>query len=374
MNFSEEELQALRNILRVNLGVKNGERLFILAIDPLTLTPSVEEKGVELLAMAEKVAEMGEEITHTELVVFPSPGMHGVEPPVKVWKNVLPDAFDRLEERGIVERILTKNLSVEEEEFIKEVINSSKDRVDVVVSMTYYSTSHTIFRRMLNLEKKTRYASMPLFERYMLTGAMNVDYNKVEALSLSVKEKLDGAEAVYITSPNGTNLKLVVKEREFIADTGILTSPGAFGNLPAGEVFVAPQEGLTEGKLVIEYGPDEGKLPAPLEVFIEGGMAREIVGEGELKNMLESKFEEDERCRNIAELGIGTNAGATHVENILEAEKILGTIHIAFGDNSSFGGKVKAPFHEDFVVFSPTVKVEKEGEVFYLHQSGKLLV
>ena len=38
--------------------------------------------------------------------------------------------------------------------------------------------------------------------------------------------------------------------------------------------------------------------------------------------------------RNIAELGIGTNDRATRPDNILEAEKILGTIHIALGDNS----------------------------------------
>ena len=40
---------------------------------------------------------------------------------------------------------------------------------------------------------------------------------------------------------------------------------------------------------------------------------------------------------------------------ILEAEKILGTIHIALGDNTGFGGTVSAPFHEDYVFYQPTL-------------------
>ena len=56
-----------------------------------------------------------------------------------------------------------------------------------------------------------------------------------------------------------------------------------------------------------------------------------------------------------AELGIGTNDRATRPDNILEAEKILGTIHIALGDNSGFGGTVSTPYHEDYVFYQPTL-------------------
>ena len=45
-----------------------------------------------------------------------------------------------------------------------------------------------------------------------------------------------------------------------------------------------------------------------------------------------------EACRNLAELGIGTNDKASRPDNVLEAEKILGTIHLALGDNTGFGG------------------------------------
>ena len=59
---------------------------------------------------------------------------------------------------------------------------------------------------------------------------------------------------------------------------------------------------------------------------------------------------------NLAELGIGTNEAAKDTANILEGEKILGTCHIAFGDNKGFGGTVSAPFHRDYIVPSPKLE------------------
>ena len=59
--------------------------------------------------------------------------------------------------------------------------------------------------------------------------------------------------------------------------------------------------------------------------------------------------------KNVAELGIGTNYKAKIRGNILEDEKVLGTCHIAFGNNKHFGGKVDVPFHVDFVIQNPTI-------------------
>jgi leucyl aminopeptidase (aminopeptidase T) len=89
---------------------------------------------------------------------------------------------------------------------------------------------------------------------------------------------------------------------------------------------------------------------------------------------LEEKLSEDRKNRNIAELGIGTNDKAVRPDNILESEKILGTIHIALGDNSSFGGRVSTPFHQDFVFFRPTVTlICKNGERKNILEDGSLL-
>ena len=53
---------------------------------------------------------------------------------------------------------------------------------------------------------------------------------------------------------------------------------------------------------------------------------------------------------NLAELGIGTNDKATLTGNVLEDEKILGTVHVAFGASIAIGGTVSVPIHLDCVV------------------------
>jgi leucyl aminopeptidase (aminopeptidase T) len=53
---------------------------------------------------------------------------------------------------------------------------------------------------------------------------------------------------------------------------------------------------------------------------------------------------------NLAELGIGTNDRATLTGNVLEDEKILGTVHVAFGASAGIGGTVSVPIHLDAVV------------------------
>ena len=42
---------------------------------------------------------------------------------------------------------------------------------------------------------------------------------------------------------------------------------------------------------------------------------------------------------------------------MLEDEKILGTVHIAFGASAAIGGTVQVPVHLDCVVMKPTITV-----------------
>jgi leucyl aminopeptidase (aminopeptidase T) len=87
------------------------------------------------------------------------------------------------------------------------------------------------------------------------------------------------------------------------------------------------------------------------------------------------RLSENKGNGNIAEFGVGTNHAAKRPDNILESEKILGTVHIALGDNSSFGGKVKAPFHQDFIFFKPTVTlIHKDGSRKEILKAGKCAI
>jgi leucyl aminopeptidase (aminopeptidase T) len=126
--------------------------------------------------------------------------------------------------------------------------------------------------------------------------------------------------------------------------------------------------------MVIEWGPTR-KLEEPLHLTVENGIVTRIDGNDPHRRMLEEKFAENANCRNIAELGIGTNDKASRPDNVLEAEKILGTIHIALGDNTGFGGTVSAPFHEDYVFYRPTLTaIMADNSEKVIIADGRMLV
>ncbi|NOZ69211.1 MAG: peptidase, partial [Deferribacteres bacterium] len=97
------------------------------------------------------------------------------------------------------------------------------------------------------------------------------------------------------------------------------------------------------------------RLEEPVTLHVGKGLVEEVEGSEPYAEYLREKLSERDDNRNIAEFGIGTNNMASRPDNILESEKISGTVHIALGDNSSFGGRVSTPLHQDFIFFRPTV-------------------
>jgi leucyl aminopeptidase (aminopeptidase T) len=211
---------------------------------------------------------------------------------------------------------------------------------DVVLAPTYLSLSHTDARR--NATKQgARIASMPsITEDMMRAGGLTADYRKVASLTNKVATLVQKCSAVTVSTPSGTILKMSIKERLPDRDTGLFHKPGDFGNLPAGEVALAPVEGSTSGTLVIDYLVSTAmglSVTQPIKVAVKDGRARSLVGPdaAKLKSILEAA---DKNAYSIAELGIGTNPKAHLIGNTLEDEKVLGTVHIALGDNTSFIG------------------------------------
>jgi leucyl aminopeptidase (aminopeptidase T) len=65
-----------------------------------------------------------------------------------------------------------------------------------------------------------------------------------------------------------------------------------------------------------------------------------------------------DRGTNLAELGVGTNDRARLSGKVLEDEKILGTVHVAFGASAAIGGTVSVPIHLDAVVLDASLEVD----------------
>jgi leucyl aminopeptidase (aminopeptidase T) len=369
---------AARAIFRVNLGVKRTERVLLFTDKPTkreALSGEEITRRERLRDIANITADIGKGLCRSLLTCeFPATGSHGKEPPRELWELGFGQrAVKALDEAGLMRPLLSKKIGpgkLHEAESV--VLKHKQGAVDAVVALSNYSTTHTTFREFLTRLCGTRYASMPLFDVAMLEGAMNVDWRTLARRTKEVAKVVRKAVSIGITTPNGTGIVMGTKGRKTLEDTGVLTRAGSFGNLPAGEVYLAPLEGTADGRLVLEWAPTR-KLASPVTLTIKSGLVAGISGDEPFAMELRKKLSERKENRNIAELGIGTNDSARRPDNILESEKILGTVHIALGDNSSFGGRVKTPFHQDFVFFRPTVMLTgRSGDKTTLLDEGRL--
>ena len=170
-------------------------------------------------------------------------------------------------------------------------------------------------------------------------------------------ELLSQAGAARLTCPRGSDLRLDLSGRDGLADDGDLRAPGAFGNLPCGEGFISPAGG--EGELVAASLASLGLSPQPALLTVSAGR---IVGAegGSGRQFLDALRSHGPAGCNLAELGVGTNDRATLTGNVLEDEKILGTVHVAFGASAGIGGTVSVPVHLDAVVLEASLEIDGE--------------
>jgi leucyl aminopeptidase (aminopeptidase T) len=224
---------------------------------------------------------------------------------------------------------------------------------DVFIAPTSRSLSHTMARKRAS-DKGARGATMPGVTEDMLARVMAVDFEEMAVRSNAVAALLEAADEAHVTCPLGSDLRLNLRGRSGLPDDGRLTEPGTSGNLPCGEGFIAPLDG--DGKIVASSLSPLGLSDEPATLTVSGG---QIVGaEGGLgPDYLALLQAHGDRGTNLAELGVGTNDRATLTGNVLEDEKILGTVHVAFGASAGIGGNVSVPIHLDVVVLEATLKV-----------------
>lgn len=373
--------EAFRSLFVTNMGVKPSEMVRILVFSDIiradeTITGSDRDRRTRLNATARAAAGFAaQEFGSGLFVEFPATPASGAEPPRELWQATFGDQIiSALESERLLEKLLAKAASHGEIDRAKEIVRAhSGDVAGVIIALSNNSTSHTRYRA-LACAAGCRFASLPHFDPDMFHTSMTVDWSALADRTARLVAAVNRAEWIRVTTPNGTDMNICKQGRQAEGDDGMLTAPGSFGNLPAGEAYLAPLEGKSHGVMIIEWGPTR-KLDKPLRITVENGVVVQMEGDDSHRARLEEKFAENSNCRNIAELGIGTNDKASRPDNVLEAEKILGTIHIALGDNTGFGGTVSAPFHEDYVFYQPTLTaIMADGSEQVIIDSGNMLV
>jgi aminopeptidase len=213
------------------------------------------------------------------------------------------------------------------------------------------------------------------FEKAVLS-ALDVDYQELSAQGKKIISNIGGAKTIHLTSGKGTDLTMDITGRKWLNDDGIMDEDDVANkdvgmNLPAGEVFIAPVEDSANGDAFFDvptsyYGYSVHSIKW---TFKDGRLVdyKAEKGEENFRKIMDMSTGEKDK---IAEFAIGTNPNATFIDDITQDEKVVGTIHIAIGNNKgpAYGGKNDSSLHWDLIMTRPTVEVD--GRV--IMKDGKL--
>ncbi len=254
------------------------------------------------------------------------------------------------------------------EELTKYLIDQ---RADIYINLFRGIREETPFRIKLihseTSDHKTRLGHCPGVTIEMLTqGALALtveEHKQMQSFASSLIDKLSRASKIEIINSAGTKLKLSVKKRPFFTDTQIDWKLMKWMNLPTGEVIVAPVENSLEGKLVCDVAIGGiGPVKAPVIIKVKQGKVESVTCENvEVLKKVQNSLHIDDMAKVVGEFAFGINPKARFVEEFLETEKMEGTVHIAFGDNTDMpGGKNTSTNHMDFMMGKPTVNIITE--------------
>ncbi len=236
--------------------------------------------------------------------------------------------------------------------------------------------------------KKWTYAGWPTPEA---ASFYDVEYEDLERLIVDgiavpastlkqntsrLAELLRAADVLHITDDKGTDFTCRIRGRRVNEDDGLVDDHdikiGDLGNnLPAGELFIATHETFGEGSLFCPVTIDRFTNKLVKDVLLRFENGKLLIDKCEAKvngdQMIDSfnrcleidSKEKEARTTNIAELGIGCNPAVDKaIGYILTDEKLIGSVHLAFGSNLSYGGTSKSSMHWDFVTH-PTATIER---------------
>lgn len=277
-----------------------------------------------------------------------------------------------------------KKFRSEVPEKLTEVFTGQKS--DMYINLLRGIHEEAPFRiKLIHLEtrgKRSRLGHCPGVTSDMLTeGALALsaeEHMTMQVFARKLIHRLGQTIKVDVTSPSGTNLSFSAVRRPFFTDTLLDWNNLTWMNLPTGEVIVAPVEDSLEGRLVCDMAIGGiGPIEDPIELEVKNGVVKEIHStEKSVLIQLEKTLATDEWANIVGEFAFGINPKARFIEEFLESEKIVGTIHFAFGNNVHMpSGKNPSKNHIDLLISKPSVKItgSKGGQITIM-KNGKFQI
>lgn len=247
---------------------------------------------------------------------------------------------------------------------------------DVIICMTAYSMAHTNARKNA-MDHGVAFLSMPEYKESILNNrAIFVDYASKLPQVRQYADLLTSGSKIAVETKKGTKLYMNIVNRRGNCCPGLINQDYLLGSPPDIEANIAPIEGETNGRLVVDGSITDqniGLLDAPVILDIQDGSIIQISSRNKcVENKVREIFAnvDSSKAYILGEFGIGFNDCADLCGNMLIDEGTMGCVHFGMGSNWTIGGKNKVGFHLDFVLRNATVKIDERvvidrGELIY---------
>jgi aminopeptidase len=267
-------------------------------------------------------------------------------------------------------------------EIPKHVLDILRQQAAIYVNLMRGNLEEAPFRiGLIKLETeghKVRLGHAPGITLDMLTeGALALtedEHKQMQSFARSLIQKLSKVARIEIRNAAGTSFSLSVEGRSFFTDAAIDRKTMKWLNIPTGEITVAPVENSAQGQLVCDMAAGGiGPLETPVSLTVQNGKVQDSVSKDpKVLSKVRDSLNTDDNSSTIGEFAIGINPKARLSEEFLELEKIFGTIHVAFGNNSDFpGGQNPSRNHLDLLIAKPSVKAfNKDGSSIDILSEG----
>lgn len=266
---------------------------------------------------------------------------------------------------------------------LTEPIKKAYMGADVVISATFSSNAACYgrpqeFRDALDRREKHRIFMLGLRTIDMLLADVDTDYNQVRRLQDKIADILVKTETIQIVTDDGTDftadLKGVSPEmiKHLAQENGICTEPGMAAGRPNGEVHVPPRPESMEGVLVITGDianicrrPDK-----PVRITVKKGKITNIEGGDDAKKLDQflSSFDVDQHT--VSELAVSTNRSLKGYVEGEPGKRGWGNFHVAYGGWWGFQDSIPYRVHGDMVMgWTPGSRYLVDGKPLF--ESGE---
>lgn len=207
---------------------------------------------------------------------------------------------------------------------------------------------------------------------------------------LAATRRLQAASVMTVTSDAGTDFRCGVGEFPPLSEYGYVDEPGRWDHWPSGFLATWPNEGSSQGVIVIDRGdiilPFKRYVQSPITLTIEGGYVRRIEGDFDAEYLSDymASFRDPE-VYAMSHIGWGLQPRAQWTAlGLYDREQTLGMDARAFqgnflfstGANLEAGGTRDTPCHMDIPLRRCSVFLDGEpmtlnGEVVPQDQKGR---